>query len=245
MEATDTVTMELVKSAQIIDYLNRLADPDRASHAQRYFKTGEGEYGHGDRFLGIRVPALRRAVKQFHHTSLSEIRRLLKSEYHEARLLAVLLLVDQFSRADDGRRERIFNLYLKHTRYINNWDLVDSSAPAIVGAWLMDRDRSVLYQLAQSPDLWERRIAILSTAWFIKNGRFGDTLRLAVVLLDDPEDLIHKDFGWMLREVGKRDRRAEERFLQRYYKKMPRTILRYAIERFSTDRRQAYLIGML
>lgn len=227
----------------ITSYLEDLADPDIAQHSQRFFKTGVGEYGYGDKFLGIRVPVLRKAVKSFQDTALIEITQLLKSKYHEVRLFSLLLLVHQFSRSDAIKREKIFKLYLKHTKYINNWDLVDSSAHYIVGAWLIDKDRSVLYELAQSKQLWERRIAIMATFYFIKKDQFDDTLKLSKILINDPEDLIHKAVGWMLREVGNRDIRSEEKYLKQHYKKMPRTMLRYSIERFSKERRQAYLKG--
>lgn len=225
----------------IISYLEDLSDSEIAAHSQKYFKTSEGEYGHGDKFLGIRVPVLRKAVKLFQEVPLSEIRKLLKSEYHETRLFALLLMVHQFTKGDVEKREKIYNLYLKHTKYINNWDLVDSSASYIVGVWLFDKDRSILYELVQSSQLWERRIAIMSTAYFIKKDQFNDTLKLSKILLNDPEDLIHKAVGWMLREVGKRDPKVEEKYLKQHYKKMPRTMLRYSIEKFSNKQRQAYL----
>lgn len=225
----------------IISYLEGLSNSEIAVHSQKYFKTGKGEYGHGDKFLGIRVPVLRKAVKLFQDVTLSEIRKLLKSEYHEVRLFALLLMVDQFTKGDVEKREQIYNLYLMHTKYINNWDLVDSSASYIVGVWLFDKDRSILYELVQSSQLWERRIAIISTAYFIKKEQFNDTLKLSRILLNDPEDLIHKAVGWMLREVGKRDPKVEEKYLKQHYKNMPRTMLRYSIEKFSNKRRQAYL----
>ena len=228
---------------KILFYLKSLSDKEIAMQSQRYFKTGEGEYGHGDKFLGIRVPVLRKAVKLFQETSLAEIAKLVKSEYHEARLLSLLLMVHQFSKGDAEKKQRIYNLYLKRIEYINNWDLVDSSAPYIVGNWLYDKDRSVLYELSQSKHLWQRRIAVMSTAYFIKNGQFNDTLKLSKILINDPEDLIHKAVGWMLREVGNRDLAAEEKYLKQHYKKMPRTMLRYSIEKFNKDRRKAYLIG--
>ena len=225
----------------IISFLKNLSNAEIAAHSQKYFKTGKGEYGHGDKFLGIRVPVLRKAVKQFQETPITEIRKLLQSEYHEVRLFTLLLLVHQFSNGDAVKREKIYKLYLKNTKHINNWDLVDSSAPYIVGVWLIDRDRTILYELAHSNLLWERRIAIISTAYFIKNDQFNDTLKLSRVLLNDSEDLIHKAVGWMLREVGNRDIGIEEKYLKKHYKKMPRTMLRYAIEKFSKERRQAYL----
>ncbi len=227
----------------IITHLESLADSEIAEHSQRFFKTGEGEYGHGDKFLGIRVPILRKTVKLFQGTTILEIKNLLKSEYHEVRLFSLLLLVNQFSGAGEDKKEKIYNLYLKHTQYINSWDLVDSSAYYIVGVWLIDKDRSVLYELAHSKQLWERRIAIMSTFWFIKNGQFSDAIKLSKILINDPEDLIHKAVGWMLREIGNRDLKVEEKYLQKHYKKMPRTMLRYSIEKFSKERRQAYLKG--
>lgn len=232
-----------MNSQNIISYLNNLSDAIIAEHSQKYFKTGEGEYGHGDKFLGIRVPVLRKAVKLFEDTSITEIEKLIKSEYHEIRLFSLLLLVKMFAKGDARTKEKIVNLYLKNTKYINNWDLVDSSAPYIIGAWLFEKDRTVLYQLALSDLLWERRISIISTAYFIKNNQYKDTLKISSVLLSDSEDLIHKAVGWMLREVGNRDIRIEEKYLKKYYKKMPRVMLRYAIEKFSKQRRQAYLKG--
>jgi len=224
-------------------HLEDLANSEIAEHSQRFFKTGKGEYGYGDKFLGIRVPILRKTAKSFKETSEAEIKKLLKSEYHEIRLLSLLILVGQFSRANEDEKERIYNLYLKHTKYINNWDLVDSSAHYIVGIWLTNRNRSILYELANAKSLWERRISIMSTFYFIKNGEFSDTLKLSKILINDSEDLIHKAVGWMLREIGNRDQEVEEKFLKQHYKQMPRTMLRYSIEKFSKERRQEYLKG--
>ena len=232
-----------MKYQDIISCLNDLANPEIAQHSQRYFKTGKGEYGHGDKFLGIRVPVLRKHVKLFQETNITNIEKLLKSKYHEVRLFSLLLMVRKYSKGDIEEQEQIYNLYLLHTKYINNWDLVDSSAPYIVGPWLYDKDRSLLYELAYSKMLWERRISIMSTAYFIKNNQYNDTLKISKILLSDPEDLIHKAVGWMLREVGNRDIEIEERYLKKYYKKMPRVMLRYAIEKFNKERRQAYLMG--
>jgi 3-methyladenine DNA glycosylase AlkD len=211
---------------------------------RRFFKTGPGEYGDGDFFLGITVPALRNFAKLCHKTTISETARLLRSRVHEERLLALLLLITVFSKGDQSVKMRIYALYLKNTRYINNWDLVDLSAPAIVGRYLSDKSRKPLYDLARSGDLWERRIAVLATFHFIKENDFSDTLNIAGILLPDRHDLIQKSVGWMLREIGKRDIEAEERFLRRHYKHMPRTMLRYAIERFPEKKRQAYLKGV-
>lgn len=227
----------------VISTLKRLGDRATAAQTARYFKTGEGEYGHGDRFLGVRMPELRRRVAEFQGLSIPAIKRLLRSEFHEVRQFALLILVRQFERGDEQARQRIFDLYLANTRHINNWDLVDISAPYIVGPWLARRDKAVLYELATSSSLWERRIAMLATFYFIRNEKYRDTLRLAARLRDDPEDLIHKAVGWMLREVGNRDRAALEGFLGRHYRNMPRTMLRYAIEKFPQGRRRAYLQG--
>lgn len=228
---------------EINEYLLTLSDPEIASHSMRFFKTGPGEYGFGDKFLGIRVPVIRQTVKKYKDATLSTTEKLLKSKYHEIRLFALLLLVSNFSNADDVKQDKIYHLYLDNTRYINNWDLVDSSAHKIVGAYLENKDRTVLYNLSTSPSLWERRIAIISTFHFIRNNQFDDTLNISKQLLNDDEDLIHKAVGWMLRETGKRDKFIETEFLKKHYQRMPRTMLRYAIERFNADERQKYLHG--
>lgn len=230
-------------AAEILAQLQRMGDPEHARFVAGYFRTGPGEYGEGDRFLGIRIPALRAVVREHRGTSLETIAELLQSEWHEARLLACLLLADGYKRADEAGREAIYRLYLGNTRWINNWDLVDSSAPQVVGAHLEDRDRSVLEELARSESLWERRIAILATQHFIRGGDFGTTLRIAEMLVDDRHGLIHKAVGWMLREVGNRDRAVAETFLRRHHRTMPRTMLRYAIEKFPPDLRQRYMKG--
>ena len=228
---------------EIIHYLKKQADPENAKQAQRYFKTAKGEYGYGDKFLGIRVPVIRQAVKKFNNTPLGVAKTLLTSKFHEIRLFALLILVSRFSNKNLHEQDKIFHLYLKNTRYINNWDLVDSSAHHIIGAYLEDKDRSLLLTLAKSELLWERRIAIIATYYFIKNNQYHDTLLLCEILINDPEDLIHKATGWMLREVGKRDLATEVKFLKKHYKKMPRTMLRYAIEKFSKEERSNYLTG--
>lgn len=228
---------------ETIDHLHQLADPETAEQSQRFFKTAEGEYGFGDKFLGIRVPVIRQAVKRYKTLPLADTESLLRSEYHEIRLFALLLLVFRFSNADAAEQEEIYHLYLNNSRYVNNWDLVDSSAPYIVGAFLYKRERSILYELAQSHLLWERRIAIMATFHFIKHDQYDDTLHIAKLLLNDTEDLIHKAVGWMLREVGKRDRAAETAFLKEHYHKMPRIMLRYAIEKFSAEERSDFLHG--
>ena len=223
--------------------LRELADPEQAQNLQRYFKTSPGGYGEGDRFLGLRVPVLRKVAREFRGLPLPEVQKLLVSPFHEERLVALLLLVQAFSKGDASLRTRIYNLYLSHTEFVNNWDLVDTSAEHIVGAYLWDRNRDPLHALARSPLLWERRIAIMATFHYIKKGSFDETLRLSAMLVNDREDLIHKAVGWMLREIGERDRACEEAFLQRHYETMPRTMLRYAIEKFPEALRQQYLKG--
>ncbi|MCU7807163.1 MAG: DNA alkylation repair protein [Candidatus Thiodiazotropha sp. (ex Semelilucina semeliformis)] len=227
--------------SQLRKNLRELADPAIAHHSQRFFKTGPGEYGEGDKFLGIRVPILREQARKFKQISLQETRQLLKSTYHEERLCALFLLVEKYSRGSTTERENIYRLYLAHTRYINNWDLVDSSAPKIIGAHLEDKDRQPLYQLATSSNLWERRIAIMSTLHFIRQRQFDETLAISELLINDEEDLIHKAVGWMLREVGNRDGKVERVFLKAHYLTMPRTMLRYAIEKFPQLERKKYL----
>lgn len=222
--------------------LEELADPAIAVHSQRFFKTGPGGYGEGDQFRGIRVPVLRTVARRFDKIPLDEAERLLHAPFHEDRLTALLILVRQFGRKH-ADHQAIYDLYLGNTAHINNWDLVDSSAPQIVGAFLADRPRHILDELAQSPSLWERRIAIMATQHFIRLGQFDDTLRLARALLHDGEDLIHKAVGWMLREVGNRNLAVEEAFLAEIYQTMPRTMLRYAIEKFPEEKRKKYLIG--
>ena len=225
--------------------LRRMANPRDAAVLQRFFKTGPGEYGAGDRFLGIRVPAIRKLAAELDELALRDVASLLRSPFHEERLLALLLFVRLFRRGDAKQRERIYNLYLKNTRFINNWDLVDLTAPHIVGAYLVDKSKKPLQHLARSALLWERRIAIVATFQFIRLDDFGPTLKVAGLLLSDTEDLIHKAVGWMLREVGKRDIEAEEAFLVRHYRGMPRTMLRYAIERFPERKRRQYLKGTI
>lgn len=226
--------------------LRELGDAEIARHSLRFFKTGPGQYGEGDRFLGIRVPALRAVAKKHQGISLDDAAELLKSDFHEERLTALLILVRRYQRpVEEGEREAIYRLYLDSTRWINNWDLVDCSAEHIVGAHQLDRDKRPLYRLAKSKDLWQRRIAMMASFHFIRRGRFDDALRIAEILLTDTEDLIHKAVGWMLREIDKRDLGTEERFLKRHYRTMPRTMLRYAIEKFPEQKRQKYLKGTI
>lgn len=214
------------------------ASPEKAKVLQRFFKTCPGQYGEGDIFLGIKVPVQRKVAKKFKDLKLSEIQPLLDSKIHEHRLVGLLILVDKYERSNN---KKIVDFYLSNTRNINNWDLVDLTAHKILGHYLLDKDRSILYDLAKSNELWEKRISMISTAAFIKENDFKDTLEIAEILLNDKHDLIHKAVGWMLREVGKKDQDVEETFLKKYYKTMPRTMLRYAIERFEEKKRKAYL----
>ena len=221
--------------------LRRRQDREKAKVLQRFFKTGPGEYAEGDIFLGVTVPELRKLAGEFKDIEAGQAAALLRSSVHEERLLALLILILKYRAANLRDKEKIYRIYLKNTRYINNWDLVDVTAKHIVGDHLRDKDKKPLYKLARSGSIWERRIAILSTFHFIENHRFDDTIKIAGILLYDKHDLIHKAVGWMLREVGKRDLKAEENFLKKNYKIMPRTMLRYAIERFPEHKRERYL----
>jgi 3-methyladenine DNA glycosylase AlkD len=211
---------------------------------KKFFKTKPGEYGEGDLFIGVTLPRLRMLCREYRGLELALVTRLLRSRVHEERLLALLLLVDAFKRGSIADRRGIYRLYLGSTRFINNWDLVDSSAHQIVGAWLEHRNRAPLRRLACSPSIWERRMAIIATYHFIRAGQFDDTFEIADLLLGDRHDLVHKAVGWMLREVGNRDGAAERRFLKHRYARMPRTMLRYAIERFPERERRRYLTGI-
>jgi 3-methyladenine DNA glycosylase AlkD len=230
-----------MKSEIIISDLQKLGDLNIARQSKRFFKTGAGEYGEGDHFLGIRVPVLRKQAIRFIQTPLDEVEHLLHSKFHEVRLCALLLLTKKFEMGDAAERKRVFDIYLTNIRFINNWDLVDSSAYQIVGAYLEKREKSILHGFADSIDIWQRRIAILSTFHFIKRGDFSDALCISEKLLYDKEDLIHKAVGWMLREIGKRDLVVLEQYLMIHYRSMPRTMLRYAIEKFPEELRQLYL----
>lgn len=239
-EPGDTVTIDAVRTA-----LRDHANPKHAAILQRFFKTGPGDYGEGDIFLGIKVPVLRTIARAHRTLPIDNTVALLASPLHEERLLALMILIDQYERAPDEMKSRIFARYLSNTSVINNWDLVDLSAPHIVGQHLLNRDRRVLRKLARSGSLWERRIAIIATHRFIRNDQFQDTLDIAEILLNDKHDLIHKAVGWMLREIGKRDHACEEAFLRKHYPAMPRTMLRYAIERFPEKLRAAFLHGTI
>ena len=222
--------------------LRAAGSPRRAKASRWFFKTGKGEYGEGDRFLGVSVPEQRALAKRFRDLPLRALQTLLRSPYHEERLTALFILVGRYQRTEDKKqRGRLVRFYLRNAQRVNNWDLVDSSAPALLGDWLRDNPRAVLYRLARSRNLWEQRIAVLAAGAFIRDGDFVDTLRLARYFLTHKHDLIHKAVGWMLREVGKRDRAAEERFLRMYAHRMPRTMLRYAIEKFPPRERKRWM----
>jgi 3-methyladenine DNA glycosylase AlkD len=231
-----------MKAADVRKELKSMADLDKAAILQRFFKTGPGQYSEGDIFIGVMVPQSRHVAKKFSQLPLGEVRTLLYSHIHEERLVALLILAWRYNSASNSReKEEIAKFYLYHIKQVNNWDLVDLSAPNILGAHLVDsRDRRLLYRLAGSENVWERRIAIVATHHFIRNGDFSDTLNIAEMLLQDRHDLIHKAVGWMLREVGKRDAAAEEAFLEMHCSVMPRTMLRYAIERLPENKRRRY-----
>lgn len=221
--------------------LKSLASPDVAKSSMRFFKTGPGQYGEGDTFIGIKVPTLRTVSREFRSLPLKEIGSLLSSPIHEERHLALMVLVLQVAKCDAAYRRAAFDFYLENTKFINNWDLVDCSAPQVVGGYLLDKSRRPLVELTKSQSLWERRIAIVSTQHFIRHDDFADTLAISEKLLNDEEDLIHKASGWMLREVGQKAQTVLEAFLDQHAAAMPRTMLRYAIEKFPPDQRHAYL----
>lgn len=234
-------------SVQIITDIRHHANPEKAKILQRYFKAGKGEYGDGDIFLGLTVPLQRNIAKKYTHISLQEIKDLLHSTIHEFRQTALMILGLQFQKSLPSAQKNIYDFYLKNIKYINNWDLIDGSAPTVVGGYLLTnlKERKVLSVLVKSKSIWERRIGVMATYTFIQNNSYDDTLRIAKILLNDTHDLIHKAVGWMLREIGKRSLATEETFLRQHYKKMPRTMLRYAIEKFPETKRQAYLRGTI
>ncbi|HZW38551.1 MAG TPA: DNA alkylation repair protein [Ignavibacteriaceae bacterium] len=234
-----------MSAIELKQYLKSKANVNDAINLQRFFKTGPGEYGEGDIFHGIKIPILREATKKFMNLSLADIQEVLHSKYHEERMISLFLLINKFKKAEPKEKKTIYNMYLKNTKYINNWDLVDLSSHHIVGAYLFDKEKDILYKMAASKDLWKKRIAIISTFYFLRRGDFVPTFKIAEMLLNDKHDLIHKGVGWMLREVGNRDMGAEEEFLLCFYKQMPRTMLRYAIEKFPENKRQAYLKGRM
>ena len=230
---------------ELLAELQALGSEEKAAGAARFFKTGKGEYGEGDVFLGVSVPDQRKLAGKYREMlSLDDLAVMLDSRLHEVRLTTVFILVEKFRLAQtDEERQAVVNAYLDNLHGTNNWDLVDSSAHKILGPWLMDRDRSLLYEMAGSGELWQQRIAVITTFHFIRQRQYDDTLKLAVLLMDHPHDLIHKAVGWMLREVGKLDYQVEFDFLKAYYREMPRTMLRYAIERFDPETRHMFLKG--
>ena len=231
---------------QIIKELESVSKKTKAEGFQRFFKTGKGEYGEGDVFAGITVPEIRDICKRYYkEMSLKDVEFFIQHKIHEYRLFGLLTLTYMWKKAEEEKRKEIYTLYVRNLKYINNWDLVDLSAPNIVGEYLLGRDRSFLYELVKDNDLWKQRVAILATFAFIRKNDFKDTLKISELLLHHEHDLIHKAVGWMLREVGKRNQDVEERFLKKYYKEMPRTMLRYAIERFEEGKRQKYLKGLV
>ena len=227
------------------DDIKKEANPEKAKILQRFFKTGKGEYGEGDIFLGITVPQSREIAKKYISIQLEEINLLLQSKIHEERLIALLILVENYKKSTQKDKELIFNFYLNNAKYINNWDLVDLTADKIAGHYLYDKPKDILYKLAKSDNLWKKRISIISTFYFIKNNEFNETLKISEILIKDNHDLIQKAVGWMLREIGKRSPETEEEFLNKHYRIMPRTTLRYAIEKFPESKRQAYLKGKI
>ncbi|MEO3769206.1 DNA alkylation repair protein [Micromonospora sp. B9E7] len=236
----------MASSVDVRRDLAGLADPRRAEASSRFLQMVPGGYGEGDRAIGVTVPDQRRvAARYWRDLSLVETTDLLTGDVHEERLTSLLILVRKFAKGDEQERGEVFRIVLANTGRLNNWDLVDSSAPYIVGPWLIDKERGVLDRLAESSLVWDRRIAIMATFAFIKAGDYEWTFRLGDKLLHDPHDLVRKAVGWMLREVGNRDRAAEEEFLLRRYRVMPRVMLRYAIEKFEPQRRRDYLSGAL
>ena len=225
----------------IVNELQSVGTPEKAVHLQKFFKTGPGQYGEGDVFIGVVVPHTRSIAKANIRMPLTEIGILLKSKYHEARLCALLILTERFKKATEKERKEIYDFYLKNASFVNNWDLVDLSCPTVVGMYLLDKDRKTLYKLAESDCLWKQRIAIVSTYAFIRENDFSDTIELSKKLLTHKHDLMHKAVGWMLREVGKRNRRTLTDFLEEYATKLPRTTLRYAIEHYPEPERQYFL----
>lgn len=240
------LTMPTYASSHVKLELKKLSSAKKAKSTSWFFKTGLGQYGEGDKFIGVTVPEQRKVAKKFFGLPLSEIEKLLNSQIHEERLVGLLILVSQFQTGDEKDKKQIYNFYLKDIKQVNNWDLVDLSAPNIVGQFLLDKPKNPLYLLARSNNIWQKRIAIVSTYAFILNDDCQETFKIAQMLLKDKEDLIQKAVGWMLREIGKRVSSEElEYFLKKYYKQMPRTMLRYSIEHFPVEIRQKYLKGLI
>lgn len=230
-----------MKTSQIKKDLQALATKERAIVSQRFFKTGKGQYGEGDIFIGITVPDTRKVAKKYTNLNLKEIKELLQSKIHEHRLTALIILVNKYKSSNEKEKQEICDFYLNHTKHINNWDLVDTSAHLILGRHLENKDKRILESLAKSQDLWERRISIIATMHFIRQNEFDETFKIAKILLNDKHDLIHKAVGWMLREVGKKNQESEEEFLKKHYKNMPRTMLRYAIEHLDKKKKDFYM----
>lgn len=221
--------------------LREKAKPDKVEILSSFFKTGKGQYAEGDIFIGVNVPDNRNVAKEFKSADFETLEELITSTIHEERLCALLILVQKFNKADKSEKDKIFDFYIKHAKNINNWDLVDLSAPYICGPYLSDKNKDILYRLAVSDNMWERRISIVSTIWFIRKGNLEDTTKIVTMLMNDRHDLIHKACGWMLREVGKKDLNALIAFLENYSRVMPRTMLRYAIEKLDKDMRLHYM----
>ena len=224
--------------------VKKYSNQEAAIFLQRFFETGKGEYAEGDIFAGIKVPVSRKIAKQFKDLSLNDLSKIIKSKIHEERLIALFILVDKMEKADEKEKEKIYKFYLKNLKYVNNWDLVDLSAEKVIGDYLFDKKKELLFKLAKG-NLWERRISVMSTFNFIKKSDYSTTLKICKLLLNDKEDLIHKATGWMLREIGNRDLKREEGFLKLHYRNMPRTMLRYAIEKFPEKKRKSYLLGKI
>lgn len=221
----------------ITNKLQALSDAEKREIFPKFFKAGKGEYGEGDRFLGVTVPNIRAIAKLHKDVSIEEIRKLIQSEWHEVRLCALIIMVEKSKKKDEALRKELFNLYLSQTKRINNWNLVDLSCRFIIGEYLLDKSRDILYHLAQSPLLWDNRIAIVSTYAFIRKGQLEDTYALSDLMMQHPHDLMHKAIGWMLREAGKRDSERLYDYVMSHRADMPRTMLRYAIEKFSPKER--------
>lgn len=227
----------LLVKKELKTYINK----EKKAFLPKFFRAHPGGYGEGDKFLGVVVPDQRRIAKKYKNLALSEIETLLKSKYHEERLTGLFILTIQFEQSKDKEKEKLAKFYIKNISSVNNWDLVDSTAHKILGPYLINKDKKLLYEWVDSNSIWKRRTSIMTTFYFIKYGNFQDTLKLASKLLDDREDLIHKAVGWMLREIGKNDVKTLEKFLRNNYKKMPRVMLRYSIEKMPTQKRIAYL----
>lgn len=231
--------------------LSGLKNPEKAKLCQRFFKTGKGEYGEGDKFLGITVPVQKVVAKKYPNLFFDDLQFLLNSKIHEYRMVSLFIMITKYKKSqpkadqplvdDEKDKEKIVKFYLKNAKNINNWDLIDLSAPTILGDWFLEKEKSILYNFAKSDNLWKKRISIMATFGFIRKNKFEDSLKIAEILLFDTHDLIHKAVGWMLREIGNRDLKVEEKFLEKYYKTMPRTCLRYAIEKFPEEKRKMYL----